>query len=200
MKTVSRQLIIRATVIEGGLLGLSIIGAYLQAQPWPQTCALTVAAGITGIGAGLLLLGVNYLAVAHGSRYWAFLRVIKQLLEDDVAALFENVSLGAVAFIAIVSGVAEEAFFRGLLQPLLGIWLASLIFGLGHIWKKTAIWYGLYAAVIGVYFGGLYLWTGNLAAPMCAHGVNNLVAMLYYRQLTVLKSETGIIDVELFRE
>ena len=195
MNSYARQLLIRAVFIEGGLLGIAIIGAYFQESPWWHPFTPTLVSCGIGIGAGIGLLTMNYLAVEYGSRYLPFFRVLKQLLEEDVAPLFKNIPLGVVVVIAIVSGIAEEAFFRGFLQPLIGLWLASLIFGLAHIWRKMAMRYGLYAAVIGLYFGGLYALTGNLWTPVLAHSVNNLVAILYYRQLPALSSEQSIVDV-----
>lgn len=174
----SHQLVFRALLLEGVLLGIAII--WIVWQKIPLAAALTFTDGIAGISAGLILLGINYVLIEYGSRYIEFFRTIKQLIEHDISPLFRQVDFASVLVIAIISGVAEELFFRGVLQTQYGIWVASLIFGLAHIWRKTAILYGIYAAVMGLLFGGLYLWSGSLWVPTLAHIVNNFVAILYY--------------------
>lgn len=174
----SHQLVFRALLLEGVLLGIAII--WIVWQKIPLAATLTFTHGIAGISAGLILLGINYVLIEYGSRYIEFFRTIKQLIEHDISPLFRQVDFVSVLVIAIISGVAEELFFRGVLQTQYGIWVASLIFGLAHIWRKTAILYGIYAAVMGLLFGGMYLWSGSLWVPMIAHIVNNLVAILYY--------------------
>jgi len=190
----TRQLIVRAVLIEGGLLGIAIIWIYFREISWRSALTLTIVHCCAGIGAGILLLTVNYLAVEYGARYISFFRKIKQLIEQDVSPLFKNLHLGIIGLIAILSGASEEIFFRGVLQSQIGLLLSSTIFGLTHIWKTTAIPYGIYAAIIGLYFGVLYTLTDNLWVPIIAHITNNFVAILYYMQLTVAKSEQVIVS------
>jgi membrane protease YdiL (CAAX protease family) len=91
-----------------------------------------------------------------------------------LAALVGKRSLGECVVLAIASGVAEEVFFRGVLQPALGWLLASLIFGLVHFAPERTLlpWTG-FAIAAGMVLGGLFEWTGNLVAPIVAHvGIN----------------------------
>jgi membrane protease YdiL (CAAX protease family) len=187
---------VRAILIEGGLLGIALLWTYVRHLSWPSTLRLMFSSCYTGIGAGLVLLAMNYLVIEYGARYLSFFRVIKQLVEEDVAPLFQNLHIGSIALLAILSGSVEEIFFRGVLQAETGFLLASLIFGFTHIWKTKAILYGVYATVIGVYLGGLYLITGNLWAPMIAHGLNNFVTILLYRYSASLKAKQVIISEE----
>jgi len=83
------------------------------------------------------------------------------------------------------------------LQSQIGLFLSSIIFGCAHIWKTTAILYGIYAAIIGLYFGVLYTLTGNLWVPVIAHITNNFVAILYYMQTTAPQSEQRIVSEEV---
>jgi hypothetical protein len=83
-------------------------------------------------------------------------------------------SLAECVLLAIVSGVAEEALFRGAIQPHVGLLGASLLFGLAHFAPRRDLlpWTG-FALLMGLAFGGLFEWTGNLVAPVMAHaGVN----------------------------
>jgi len=136
-----------------------------------------------GVGAGVMLLIVNYVAITYGSSSIRFFRLLKRLIEDEIVLLFKDVPIVVVLALALLSGVAEEVFFRGVLQAQIGIIGASVIFGAAHIWRKTALSYGVYAMLIGGYFGGLYRVTGNLWVPIVAHIVNNFIALLYYTQV-----------------
>ncbi len=93
-----------------------------------------------------------------------------------LARLLGERSLGECAVLAVASGVAEEAFFRGALQPALGWLPASLIFGLVHFVPRRDLlpWTG-FALCAGLVLGGLFELTGNLVAPTVAHVVINAV-------------------------
>lgn len=180
----TRQLVIRAILFEGGLGVVALIWAYFQQFPLRQALTPIMPSCWLGIAAGVALLLTNYVIIEYGSRYIPGLRTIKALMEHQVAPLFKTLHPAAVIAIAIVSGTAEELFFRGVLQAQIGLVAASLVFGLAHVWKKTAIPYGIYAALIGVYFGGLYVLTHNLWVPIIAHIINNGVAILYCQHIS----------------
>lgn len=93
--------------------------------------------------------------------------------------------LGMVV-IAILPAVGEELLFRGLIQNQFlaitknshaAIWAAGLLFSFFHFQ-----FYGLIPRMfLGVLFGYLYFWSGNLLLPMLAHFVNNgLTLILLY--------------------
>jgi len=93
-----------------------------------------------------------------------------------LARLLGDRSVGECAVLALSSGVAEEAFFRGALQPVVGWLPASLIFGLVHFAPRRELlpWTG-FALLAGLVLGGLFEFTGNLVAPTVAHVVINAV-------------------------
>jgi hypothetical protein len=84
------------------------------------------------------------------------------------------VSLGRAWLFAGASGLAEEAFFRGALQPRVGWLAATLIFAATHFVPapKLRVW-ALFALAAGALFGGLFAWTGDLLAPVLAHVLVN---------------------------
>jgi membrane protease YdiL (CAAX protease family) len=72
--------------------------------------------------------------------------------------------------LALVSGLAEEAFFRGALQPVAGLWLASGIFAAAHfVPRRDLLPWSVFSLAAGLLLGGLYEATGNLLAPTVAH-------------------------------
>lgn len=78
--------------------------------------------------------------------------------------------------LALASGIGEELFFRGALQPRVGLVLASLAFGAVHFVPRRDMlpWSG-FAVAAGLLFGALFEWTGNVVAPVVAHIVVNAV-------------------------
>ena len=87
--------------------------------------------------------------------------------------------------LGVAAGLGEEMLFRGVLQNELGIRLgsdylavgiASIIFGALH--AVTPLYAGL-AGLASVYFGWLYLATGNLAIPIVTHAFYDWAALLY---------------------
>ena len=174
------SILIQALLLEGGLGVVAAGLAWWRQIPLYGASWPTFGQGGLGLLAGGMLLAGNYALIEYGAPYSRFLATLKQLLEHDVAPLFRHFHLPAITLIALSSGVGEEMFFRGVLQAELGLWLASAIFGLAHIWRQAAVWYGLYAAGIGLLFGGLAMWSGSLWVPTIAHCVNNFVAVLYY--------------------
>ena len=102
-----------------------------------------------------------------------------------------------MAVISILAGLGEEMLFRGVLQATLaeaaaksldggplagqiGDWLAAVVvaafFGLMHAVNRS---YALLAGLIGLYLGGLWIWTGNLAVPITAHALYDFLALVY---------------------
>ncbi len=97
--------------------------------------------------------------------------------------------LAAMFVIAIIPAIGEETLFRGILQrnfarwtgnAHIGIWLAAALFSAIHVQ-----FLGFFPRMLlGALFGYLYLWSGNLWAPILAHFVNNgfTVLMVYLHQ------------------
>lgn len=132
-------------------------------------------------GAGHASLGLGFaLGMACGLVLVAVSRVTARRtdsgrrLSEALADLVGPLSLPAVVVLALASGIAEEAFFRGALQPRVGLWIATALFALAHYVPRPGLrsWSG-FAAVAGLLFGVLFDWTGSLLAPALAHVVVN---------------------------
>lgn len=81
---------------------------------------------------------------------------------------------GQAWILALASGIGEEAFFRGALQPVVGLPLATLLFALAHfVPRRELLLWSLFSGAAGLLLGGLYEGTGNLLAPTVAHVVVN---------------------------
>jgi hypothetical protein len=76
--------------------------------------------------------------------------------------------------LALASGIGEEAFFRGALQPVAGLWITSLLFAAAHfVPRRDLLPWSAFSLAAGLLLGGLYEATGNLLAPTVAHVVVN---------------------------
>lgn len=89
---------------------------------------------------------------------------------ERLAETLGPLSLPEIALLSLASGIGEELFFRGALQPRVGLVAASLLFGAAHLvpTRPLALW-SLFAAAAGLLLGLLFERTGNLVAPVVAH-------------------------------
>lgn len=123
-----------------------------------------------GLGAAFALLVVFLSRVAAHRFEWA------RVLEREFLGLLGPLTGGEIVLVAAASSVGEELLFRGALLPALGPWLSSALFALPHIgpgvrflpWTASSF-------VVGLAFAALFLHTGDLAAPVVAHFLINLL-------------------------
>lgn len=86
---------------------------------------------------------------------------------------------GQAWVLALASGIGEEALFRGALQPVVGLWLATLLFALAHfVPRRDLLLWSAFSGVAGLLLGGLYAATGNLVAPIVTHVLVNRVNLM----------------------
>lgn len=105
-------------------------------------------------------------------------------LSRELAQLLGPLSTRSCLLLAAASGFAEEALFRGALQPQLGLLGASLLFGLAHfVPRRELLPWTAFTLAAGFGLGALYEVTGNLVAPVVAHfGVNAVNLRLLSRR------------------
>lgn len=122
------------------------------------------------LGAGVLA-GLVALACSEVLTRWTPLgRALSDLLAESIGPLDRSDAW----LLALASGMGEEMFFRGALQPQVGLVAASLLFGAAHsLPRRELVLWSVYAVVMGLGLGALFEWTGQLAAPMAAHVVVN---------------------------
>jgi len=119
-----------------------------------------------GAGLGLAVVGLSVLA----SRTFVWAR----RLEAEFGWILGAQRPFEIAWIALLSGFAEEYLFRGALQEKFGIWIATAVFAVIH-WpvNRNFLAWPFTAAAVGLALGGLRAWTGALWAPAIAHAVIN---------------------------
>ncbi|MDX9723236.1 MAG: CPBP family intramembrane glutamic endopeptidase [Myxococcota bacterium] len=127
----------------------------------PEYASLPLSVALGAAGGGLVVLLSRLL-----ERWAAWARELSRLLGQMLGQLDHN----AIIVLSVFSALGEEALFRGLLQPELGIVWSSLIFGLLHIGPdRRYLSWTMMAIGMGFGFGGLFVLSGNLLAPILAH-------------------------------
>lgn len=160
----SRALIFYGLLLGGALLWGSLRGDInvfvlerTAGEPRPDLL-IRVGLGV-GIGLGFVLLARLLVGFKWSRR-----------LGEEMRKLLGDLSLRDVTILAIASSVAEEAFFRGAMQPQLGVVAASIVFGLMHIGPGRAFWpWTLWALISGFALGYVTEYTGDILAATLAH-------------------------------
>lgn len=150
--------------------GIVWIGVRLESIPlslfvrW-ETAVADVGLGVaTGLGLVLAWMLARRLLPAA------------KLLEEELARMLGPVDTSEVVALALLSGFAEELFFRGAVQGAVGWPLATLAFTLLHSGPGRAfrLW-TLFAGVAGLAFAGLVVWRDTLLPAIVAHIVVNAI-------------------------
>ena len=102
-----------------------------------------------------------------------------QHLENEFSKVLVPLQLWEIVAIAFLSGLVEEIFFRGAVQPALGLIPASLLFGLAHLIPRNNFWpWSVYAAFGGFLLGCLFELTRSLLPVIAAHSITNFTLIL----------------------
>jgi membrane protease YdiL (CAAX protease family) len=146
-----------------------------------------------GLVAGGLLLALWELAARR--------LALARELEERIESLLTGLEPSHAVALAVMSGFAEEVFFRGAVQSAWGFAPACALFALLHTGREACfrLW-TVFALIAGLVFGGLVLWTGTLLAPIVAHmlvnGVNlyRLAAGSGMREAAADEAAEGGVD------
>jgi membrane protease YdiL (CAAX protease family) len=133
---------------------------------------LGLAAGVGGwVAVILLMLAVVAVVWALGG---------EELLPTEPPELIPWVAglpLAVRAAIGLTAGVVEELFFRGFLQPRVGIALSSALFVLAHLsYDQPFMLVGI--AALSLLFAALVRWRRNILPAIAAHAAFDLIQLL----------------------
>lgn len=107
--------------------------------------------------------------------------------------------LSGILVVGIITGLAEEMFFRGGLQgaliqnsvpPHAAIWITAIVFSLMHFQMFGFV----PRLLLGAWFGYLYWWSGSLWLSATAHAFNNSLVVLF-TWLEKRGAASGAIDM-----
>jgi membrane protease YdiL (CAAX protease family) len=162
--------------------GGSVPGRLLP-RVWNRQLGLAARRPLAEIGIGLglgLLVWPALLVLVSLVAAFLFLFGGERLLPAEpppmivwIAGLPVAVRLG----IAASAGVVEELFFRGFLQPRVGIALSTLLFALAHLaYEQPFMLVGI--TVLSLVFAALVAWRQSVWAAMAAHFLFDAVQLL----------------------
>ncbi len=152
----------------------------------PETLAGDLLLGLAG--GGLLLL-----ITAAGRRFLPSFAG----LEDHLATLLTRVTRGEAAALALLSGFAEELFFRGAIQGSWGVIWATGLFAAMHMGpdRLIGVW-SLFALFAGALFAGMTVVRGTILSAIIAHALVNGVNLFRLVGQSALATPEGSDLVE----
>ncbi len=126
----------------------------------------------TGLALGLGVVGLTRLA----TRRFQWARDLHTSFRDLLGPLTGR----EIMILALASSIGEELLFRGALLPWVGVWIQAGVFAALHIGpgRRFLPWTAS-AFVLGLAFGWIAKWTGNLGGPIAAHFVINFLNLKY---------------------
>ena len=138
---------------------------------------------LLGIAVGLLYWFVSLV----GSKFVAERKATKTIAESY--GRLDLRGLNPIGF-AVAAGFGEELLFRGALQPLLGIWVTSVLFVLVHIRAyrlncvdRRVLLQSISIFSISVVLGYIAAYAG-LVTAMIVHAAMDIVGLYAVRRLT----------------
>ncbi|MBT8469381.1 MAG: CPBP family intramembrane metalloprotease [Deltaproteobacteria bacterium] len=148
--------------LDGNRLAWSL-DTYWLSESYPIRLALSLA---LGFALALVVVAATPALVKRAA--WA------RGLHAELKEIISPLSSSEITVLAVASGLSEELFFRGALQPVLGLLLTSVIFGALHVGpKRVFLAWTFWAFVMGLLFGSIFELTGVIWGPVLAHvGIN----------------------------
>lgn len=182
-----RRLVLKLFWLESALavVGFLLLGVrvHVQGMRWSQILHPTWGDTLLGGALTLVMLALALAGSLAAERWaaWAFLK--RWMLQ--VAPLFSAIRLREMVMLSVVAGFGEEILFRGVLQPMTGIWLTSALFAAVHVlrWDSDGVKMMLFYLPFGLLLGGLYALTGNLWGSCVAHTLYDLIALRWMQRL-----------------
>jgi membrane protease YdiL (CAAX protease family) len=177
-ETPSRTIPAVAIIHQEGVIGvIALVGLSLRTEGVLVGLAPrgSLAVGVfTGVAAGALCAGA----------LWALRRLPALAdLERWQRQMVRNWSVTDAAAVAVFSGLAEEALIRALLQPVIGLLPAALLFAALHIVPDRRLWlWPVVACALGVGLGMIFEFGGYPAAA-AAHIAINAFALVRLQRM-----------------
>lgn len=168
-------------LIQAGVLAVAVIwGLFRKVYFWNN---VRLDSGLLwGVAAAIFLSVCSCLMYAF-RKHIPFMNY-DWIMEECYKPMFGRLSLAQIAVASVLSGVCEEALFRGVMMQEWGAFASSVIFGTCHLGDKRLIASSVWIAAAGYGFSLIFGHTGNLGACMIAHCMNNFISFLFVMRLS----------------
>jgi membrane protease YdiL (CAAX protease family) len=131
---------------------------------------------LSGLAAGLLIVFASRMALYR----FEWMRALHRELRHLLFPLTDT----EIVVLAAASSVGEEMFFRGALLPAIGLLGSSAIFALLHIGPKARhLPWTASSFAVGLLFGAMFQWTGDLTGPVVAHFLVNFLNLRHVAEV-----------------
>lgn len=111
----------------------------------------------------------------------------------DVIPLIAGLPLGTRIALGLSAGVVEETFFRGFLQPRVGITLSTALFVLAHLsYEQPFMLVGI--TFLSLLFAFLVRWRRSVLPAIVAHAAFDLVQLLFIIPWVLQRLPAGGLD------
>lgn len=170
---------VRATTLlhQEGILGVVALVALAYRDGGP----LAALAPVPGRWLEGVVVAIATAAATAAGLWWCRRLPALRRLQVWQAQLVSGWTTADAASVALLSGLAEEALMRAVLQPLIGLLAAAGLFALLHVVPDRDLWlWPVFALVLGLGFGMLFERYGFPAAAI-AHAGLNLMAIQQLR-------------------
>lgn len=128
-----------------------------------------------GAVSGIALAVISLIVALKSDKLTNFRKTASQVLETIQPGKVD------MLLVALLAGWSEELLFRGIVQPLIGIWFTSLLFVIVHgvvdVRDKSKRTFGIFVFCGSMIMGLIYQYSG-LAAAMAAHATYDFVILL----------------------
>ncbi len=154
--------------------------------PWLGMTVIvgTLTSALCGMALALVLVVTTRFAV--GRYAWA------RALHAELRPAARDLSVVQILVIAGLSSLGEEALFRGLLTPVLGVVGSAILFGVLHQIRGPSRWVWMgWATGVGLCLGAIFASTGSLVGPLLAHAIVNAANLGYLRDHDPSENDPG---------
>lgn len=143
----------------------------------------------------ILLLGGGLAVVVLGLDF-ILMKILPDHMFDDGGInekLFQKRTITEIFFLTAFIAIAEELFFRGVLQSTFGLLLASVVFTLLHIRYLSKWPLFLLVTIVSFCLGIVYEWTGNLWVTIFSHFLIDFIfgLQIRYQYIRTIKGNQG---------
>ena len=189
---INRWTVLKLALVSEALIvtvGLAICWLFSTSVPF----SFSFSAAAFGAIAAVPMLIFNILVFSYLSHDSARAPIYHRFKNDVVMPLCGDHTLLTAAILALCSGFAEEFLFRGALLIQLSVWLptvaacviVSFFFSYVHFIGSLRLYWQLvlFYFLFGLYFCWIFIFSGDLLAPIVTHTLYNFLIILYLRRL-----------------